>query len=70
MQVREGKRVAVTCPKCGCRLEKQDDTHFRHFGINLMRGTDARGCRCPDFWLAGGLFQNTVMFTATTCRSC
>ncbi len=52
--VREGKKVAPTCPACGCRFEitkmtssswNDDGYVLSHFEGNIDR--DARGCICP-----------------------
>lgn len=42
--VRDGKKVAATCPECGCRLEEYWPNYFAHFHGALWK--DARGCKC------------------------
>lgn len=53
--VRNGQKVAPTCPSCGCRFEvtkmlnsswNDDGYILNHFEGNFNR--DARGCICPD----------------------
>lgn len=43
-EVRDGKIVALTCEKCGCRLLVSDNTSTHYYGDD---DKDARGCRCP-----------------------
>lgn len=43
-QVRDGRRVAITCNHCGCRLAQFEDMWYHFYGTEER---DARGCLCP-----------------------
>lgn len=47
--VRNGQKVASTCPKCGCRLNKWrvDEMEFLTHFFGSAEDKDARGCKCP-----------------------
>lgn len=42
--VRDGKKVAPTCPECGCRLTTFEDIYYHWLNKDLDR--DARGHKC------------------------
>lgn len=54
-QVRDGKRVAPTCPECGCRIffhRLWGISYYAH-KLNSDATRDARGHDCPalhDWW--------------------
>lgn len=47
MMVRDGKKVAPTCPECGCRLEESYPGDWTHYGYQWPNDIDAKGHKCP-----------------------
>lgn len=62
-QVRDGQRVAVTCPECGCRLREYYDKWI-HFQTG-DKYRDARGCECSRLYAGLWFYTETKYITST-----